>query len=185
MAHEVAGWDWQLSRAERIHRSELVRQLFNQHAAKTLADSRQPRRNDPSGIHWMGTDRHITVTEWQTKAAEIGARLPRSPGRLCLCGSRTRRSVLLRQRAGHDPSPRNALVQLTRPSAMTLLVISANVYGNCAQSPDPVSQPLAPDNHYATSKMAMKYMARSYMDRLRLVIARTFNYMGAGQREDS
>jgi nucleoside-diphosphate-sugar epimerase len=77
----------------------------------------------------------------------------------------------------------DALASLTTPPAMTLLASSANVYGNCAQSPISESQPLAPVNHYAMSKVAMEYMARTYMDRLRLVIARPFNYTGPGQDE--
>lgn len=77
----------------------------------------------------------------------------------------------------------DALARLPQPPAMTLLASSANVYGNCAQSPITESQPPAPVNHYAMSKLAMETMARNYMDRLRLVIARPFNYTGPGQNE--
>lgn len=76
----------------------------------------------------------------------------------------------------------DAPVQLARSPAMTLLASSANMYGNGAQSPIPEGQPLPPFNHYAMSKMAMECLARTYMNRLRLVIARPFNYTGPGQR---
>ncbi|MEJ8847089.1 GDP-mannose 4,6-dehydratase [Variovorax rhizosphaerae] len=75
----------------------------------------------------------------------------------------------------------DALIGLESPPAMTLLASSANVYGNCTQSPISESQPLAPVNHYAMSKLAMEYMAQAYMDRLRVVITRPFNYTGPGQ----
>lgn len=75
----------------------------------------------------------------------------------------------------------DALCRTASPPAMTLLASSANVYGNCAQSPITERQPLAPVNHYAMSKVAMEYLARTYMDRLRLVITRPFNYTGPGQ----
>ena len=77
----------------------------------------------------------------------------------------------------------DALVRLPTPPRMTLLASSANVYGNCAQSPISEDQPPAPVNHYAMSKLAMEYMARTYMDRLDIVLTRPFNYTGPGQDE--
>jgi len=62
-----------------------------------------------------------------------------------------------------------------------LLVSSANVYGNCDTSPITEDHPPAPVNHYAMSKLAMEYMARTYLDRLPLLFARPFNYTGPGQ----
>lgn len=62
-----------------------------------------------------------------------------------------------------------------------LLASSANVYGNCEQSPIPESQTPAPANHYAMSKLAMEYMAAARADGLPLVLARPFNYTGPGQ----
>lgn len=67
-----------------------------------------------------------------------------------------------------------------RPSKV-LLASSANVYGNCEVSPISEDQPTAPVNHYAMSKLAMESMARSYFDRLPIVITRPFNYTGPGQ----
>jgi len=74
-----------------------------------------------------------------------------------------------------------ALAQLPRPPLRVLLASSANVYGNCEASPIAESQPPAPVNHYAMSKLAMEHMARTYADRLPLVMTRPFNYTGPGQ----
>ncbi len=74
-----------------------------------------------------------------------------------------------------------ALVQLPKRPHRVLLASSANIYGNCTQSPIAEDQPPAPVNHYAMSKLAMEHMARTYADRLPLVITRPFNYTGPGQ----
>ncbi|RKP59076.1 NAD-dependent epimerase/dehydratase family protein [Pararobbsia silviterrae] len=64
-----------------------------------------------------------------------------------------------------------------------VLVSSSMVYGTPA--PDRIeldeSAPLAPANHYAISKVAMEMIARTYFDRLPILIARPFNYIGRGQ----
>jgi nucleoside-diphosphate-sugar epimerase len=67
-----------------------------------------------------------------------------------------------------------------KPSKV-LLASSANVYGNCDASPITESQPAAPVNHYAMSKLAMEHMARTYLDRLPVLFSRPFNYTGPGQ----
>jgi len=77
----------------------------------------------------------------------------------------------------------DALTTLTQPPRGILLASSANVYGNCEQSPITEEQSPAPVNHYAMSKLSMEYMARTYLDRLPLFFARPFNYIGPGQRE--
>lgn len=74
--------------------------------------------------------------------------------------------------------------QAIRPKKI-ILVSSANIYG----APDQITLldenvcP-APVNHYATSKMAMEFMARTWFDRFPIVIVRPFNYTGPGQDEN-
>ena len=77
----------------------------------------------------------------------------------------------------------DALTALIQPLRGILLASSANVYGNCNTSPITEEQSPAPVNHYAMSKLAMEYMARTYLERLPLFFARPFNYIGPGQRE--
>lgn len=74
-----------------------------------------------------------------------------------------------------------ALAVLSRPPAKVLMASSANVYGNCKVSPIAESQMPAPASHYAMSKLSMEYMARTFFDRLPIVITRPFNYTGPGQ----
>jgi nucleoside-diphosphate-sugar epimerase len=75
----------------------------------------------------------------------------------------------------------DALDALDKRPRSVLLASSANVYGNCQTSPIPEEQTPAPLNHYGVSKLAMEHMARTYGDRLPVVITRPFNYIGAGQ----
>lgn len=77
----------------------------------------------------------------------------------------------------------DALVTMEHRPKVVLLASSANIYGNSDASPISEIQSPAPVNHYAMSKLAMEYMARNYMDRLPIVIARPFNYTGVGQSE--
>ena len=74
-----------------------------------------------------------------------------------------------------------ALAGAASPPRRVILASSANIYGNCAVSPIGETQPPAPTNHYAISKLAMEYLARTYRDRLSILIARPFNYTGPGQ----
>ncbi|MFX1684465.1 GDP-mannose 4,6-dehydratase [Paraburkholderia sp. A2RI-6] len=75
----------------------------------------------------------------------------------------------------------DALAQLATAPRRVLLASSANVYGNSEQSPLAETHPPAPVNHYAMSKLAMEYMAKTYAERLNIVITRPFNYTGRGQ----
>ena len=63
----------------------------------------------------------------------------------------------------------------------TLIASSANIYGNARISPVNETAVPAPVNHYASSKLAMEHMARTYGSALELLFVRPFNYTGPGQ----
>lgn len=71
----------------------------------------------------------------------------------------------------------------TAPGSTVLLASSAQVYGAAASGLLNEEQPLHPGNHYALSKAFMEQGAALWADRLRLLVARPFNYTGVGQEE--
>ncbi|MFN3630076.1 MAG: GDP-mannose 4,6-dehydratase [Casimicrobiaceae bacterium] len=75
----------------------------------------------------------------------------------------------------------SALAALPEKPTKVVLVSSANVYGNSPNSPLSEREPPAPVNHYAMSKLAMEYLARTFSGTLPIVIARPFNFTGPGQ----
>jgi len=87
----------------------------------------------------------------------------------------------------HALGTSNLLTSLTKlpikPSKV-LLASSATVYGNAALTPTPENYPLRPIDHYAMSKVSMEEMARTFFERLPIIIARPFNYTGPGQHDN-
>ena len=76
-----------------------------------------------------------------------------------------------------------ALSHAHTPPTCTILASSANVYGNTTLGMLDETSPTHPANDYAVSKLAMEYLAKTYMNKLGIVITRPFNYTGVGQEQ--
>ena len=75
------------------------------------------------------------------------------------------------------------LANATTPPDCTILASSANVYGNSDLEVLSEDSPVNPANDYAVSKLAMEYMAKTFVNRLPIIITRPFNYTGVGQSD--
>ena len=75
----------------------------------------------------------------------------------------------------------SALERIAPRLRKVVLASTSQVYGNATEDPITENTLPAPISHYACSKLAMEHMARSFFDRLPILITRPFNYIGRGQ----
>jgi len=77
----------------------------------------------------------------------------------------------------------DSFIELKLTPAKIILASSATIYGN--QGVEILEESLCPQptNHYGASKYAMECLAKSYFDKLNILITRPFNYTGVSQSE--
>ncbi|WP_310441864.1 GDP-mannose 4,6-dehydratase [Sulfurimonas sp.] len=77
----------------------------------------------------------------------------------------------------------DSLIELELNSIKIILASSATIYGN--QGLEILDESLCPQptNHYGASKYAMECLAKSYFEKLNILITRPFNYTGIKQAE--
>lgn len=77
----------------------------------------------------------------------------------------------------------DALVESGRVFNKVILASSATVYGNQDLAVLDEGVCPMPANHYGMSKLTMEHLARTYFDKLPIIVTRPFNYVGVGQPE--
>lgn len=75
MVSEVAQWDHLLRRQD-AQRTQLVLQLFVHRANVALTDAGNAPAHDPGLAPWLGTNKFISIKEWQEKASSLGETYP-------------------------------------------------------------------------------------------------------------
>ncbi len=78
----------------------------------------------------------------------------------------------------------DTLIELNINPLKVILASSATIYGN--QGLEVLDESLCPipANHYGASKYAMECMAKSYFNKLNIIITRPFNYTGIHQTDN-
>jgi len=76
-----------------------------------------------------------------------------------------------------------ACLKLEQAPKKIILASSSHVYGEQEREVIDESCPVNPLNHYGCSKWAMEQIAKSYQNKLNILITRPFNYTGRGQDE--
>jgi len=77
----------------------------------------------------------------------------------------------------------NACLNLEKKPRKIILASSSHIYGEQKIELIDESCQANPINHYGCSKLAMEQMAKTYQNKLNILITRPFNYTGCGQSD--